>query len=193
MGTKILLKNVRLAFANIFEPAALPSDPTNLAYGAKFPIPQDHPQVKEIEAAMLAEAKAEWKDKGQAVFDNMTKTGRKPDVPFVKAPYTNIDGAVYDGFQGAFTLSARNGGKVPLKPTAFDAQNHLVSQADGVVYPGCYVDASIEIYAVDNTFGRRLSCSLRGIRKVADGDAFGGGTKASAEEFGAPLEAEDFV
>jgi hypothetical protein len=191
---RITIKNLRLAFPSIFEMSAMPSDPDNLAYSAKFIVPADHPQVKDIEAAMQAAADEKWGPKAASIMKNMTRTGRKPDVCFVKEPYTNKDGDVYDGFEGAYTLSARNGGTSPTKPSAFNQLNEPVSAKDGLIYGGCYVDASVDIYAIDNGYGRRISCSLRGVRFAGHGSAFAGGVAADAGEFGAPAEvAEDFV
>jgi hypothetical protein len=195
MGVRLTVKGVRLRFGDIYEMGALPSDPDNLAYSAKFIIPPDHPQIAEIEAAMLAAAKERWAEKGVTVLANMTKTGRKPEVPFVKQPYSNKDGEVYEGCEGTFTLSCRNGGKNPLKPTVLDQYNKPVTQSDGVVYPGRFVDAAVEFYAPKENFGRRISCTIRGLRRVVtekDDSAFSNGaTAANTDDFGAPAEVED--
>jgi hypothetical protein len=185
---KLLIKNVRMAFPALFEPEAFgDGDP---AYGGKFIIPPNHPQVDEIRKAMETAAKERWAEKAPGIL-KLLKDDKK--VAFVEGPYRNKNGETYDGFEGMFTLSTRNGGKSPVRPSAFDAQNRPVTAADGVLYGGCYVDASVEIYPQDNGYGRRINCSLRGVRKVSDGESFGGGTPASADEFGAPAEVEDFV
>ena len=185
---KMLIKNVRMAFPAIFEPEAFgDGDP---AYGAKFIIPQSHPQLKEIRNAVITAGADKWGEKAPGILA-LLKDDKK--VAWVEGPYRNKNGDIYDGFEGMYHLSTRNGGKAPIKPSVFDAQNRLLTQADGVVYSGCYVDASVEFYAQDNGYGRRINCSLRGVRKSGDGDSFGGGASASADEFGAPADLEDFV
>jgi hypothetical protein len=185
---KMLVKNVRMAFPAIFEPEAFgDGDP---AYGAKFIIPQEHPQLAEIRKAVAVAASEKWGEKAASVLA-LLKDDKK--VAWVEGPYRNKNGDIYDGFEGMYHLSTRNGGKAPVKPSVFDQQNRPLTQADGVVYSGCYVDASIEFYAQDNGYGRRINCSLRGVRKAGDGDSFGGGASASADEFGAPADIEDFV
>jgi hypothetical protein len=73
------------------------------------------------------------------------------------------------------------------------AHAEQVADADGVIYAGCYVHASVEIYAYDSPkWGRRINAVLRGVKFCADGEGFGGSTAASADEFGADDE-EDFV
>ena len=185
---KLLIKNVRMAFPAIYEPEAFgDGDP---AYGAKFIIPQSHPQLAEIRKAVVEAATEKWGEKAPGILA-LLKDDKK--VAWVEGPYRNKNGDIYDGFEGMYHLSTRNGGKAPVKPSVFDQQNNRLTQADGVVYSGCYVDASVEFYAQDNGYGRRINCSLRGVRKAADGDSFGGGNAASADEFGAPADLEDFV
>lgn len=185
---KMLIKNVRMAFPAIFEPEAFgDGDP---AYGAKFIVPSTHSQIEAIRDAVRTAAKEKWGEKAQSVL-LLLKEDKK--LAWVEGPYRNKNGDVYDGFENGFHLSTRNGGKPPVKPSVFDQHNRPVDAADGIVYSGCYVDASVEFYAQDNGYGRRVNCSLRGIRKAGDGDSFGGGTAASADDFGAPADVEDFV
>ena len=189
---RITIQNVRLAFPALFHTESVgDGDP---AYGGRFIIDPKDPQVKAIREAMLEAAKVKWKDKGPEVLNKLKEDKR---VCFLEGEYTNKNGEPYDGFGGKFSLGTRNGGKAPTKPTAFNAANQPVTESDGLIYGGCYVDASVEFYAQDNDFGRRLNCSLRGVRYRDRGDAFGGGPPASAGDFGEPLEtavgAEDFV
>ena len=185
---KLLIKNVRMAFPAIYEPEAFgDGDP---AYGAKFIIPQEHPQLAEIRKAVVAAAMEKWSEKAPGILA-LLRDDKK--VAWVEGPYRNKNGDIYDGFEGMYHLSTRNGGKAPVKPSVFDAQNRPVTQSDGVVYSGCYVDASVDLYAQDNSYGRRINCLLRGVRKAGDGDSFGGGAAAAATDFGAPADIEDFV
>ena len=51
-------------------------------------------------------------------------------------------------------------------------------------FSGAVVNASIEVWAQDNKWGRRINCSLRGIMLTGEGQSFGGGSgAASADEF----------
>lgn len=174
---KVQLQDVRLAFPNLFEPSSIEgSDPK---YNAKFIIPANHPQVAELEKAMLEVAKGKWGAKGQQVFDNLTKTGKKPEVGFVKEPYKNRDGDAYDGFEGAFYVTASN----KARPLIIDRDRTPLTQADSRPYAGCQVNAIVEFWAQDNSFGRAIRATLKGVQFVRDGDAFGGGAPASIDEF----------
>lgn len=175
---KVHLNNVRIAFPALFEPTSI--DGGAEAYAGKFVIPPDHPQVNELDAAMLAVAKEKWGAKGQQVFDNLTKTGKKPEVAFVKEPYKNRDGDPYDGFEGNYYLTARNA----ARPTIIDRDRTPLSAVDGKPYAGCFVNIIIEFWAQDNSYGRAVRASLKGVQFVRDSVSFGGGSPpASADEF----------
>lgn len=188
---KLTLKKVRLAFPSIFAMSSVGDGEP--AYSGRFIIdPENKAMVSALDAAMAEAAKEKWEDKSPPILAKLIKDGR---VAFSKADYTSKNGEPYAGFEGKFSLGARNGGKTPLKPSAFNNQNQPTTQDEGLIYGGAYVDASVEIYAQDNTFGRRINCSLRGVRFVGHGESFGGGTKAQADDFGEPVEvdAEDFA
>lgn len=188
---RMTLKDTRLAFDAIYVAKAFgENDP---AFGGRFIVPPDHPQVAELEAAMLQAAKDKWGEKAEAVLKLLIEDNK---VCFVKKTYRNKKtGDAYDGFEGNYYLGARNGGENPTKPSAFAADNSPAGADSGIIYGGCYVDASVDIYAQDNKYGRRINCSLRGVRFSRKGNAFGGGAPASADEFGEPVEGagSDFV
>ena len=54
------------------------------------------------------------------------------------------------------------------------------------------MNASIELWAQDNSFGKRVNASLRGVQFLKDGDAFAGGGAASDDEFD-DLATDDFA
>ena len=59
-----------------------------------------------------------------------------------------------------------------------------LTEADGLVYSGCYVNARVELWVQDNANGKRINAKLLGIQFVRDGDAFGAGS--------APAKPTDF-
>lgn len=179
----IQLKNVRLAFADLFKPTAF-EDGQELKYGATFLISKKAPQIKEIEAAILEVAIAEWKDKAKGILATIKTNPNK---------YCFLDGETksYDGFQGCMALSSKN----KKRPTVVDKDKTQLSEADGKPYSGCYVNASVEIWAQDNKWGKAIRCSLRGVQFFRDGDAFSAGSVASEDEFedlGDGADGEDF-
>lgn len=193
---RLTLKGVQLMFEAVYAPKAFgEGDP---AYSGKFPIPKNHSQVAAIEAAMLTAAKEKWNEKGEIILKGLIEDG---EVCFQRREYKNKKtGEPSAGFEGTFYLSARNGGENPTKPTAFAPDNTPAGADSGLIYSGRYVDASVDIYAQDNKYGRRINCSLRGVRAAfgpdgQPGESFGGGQPAQADEFGEPMTGEtaDFV
>ena len=194
MATRIMLKNVVLAFPALAEPQSFGEGEP--AYGAKFPIKPNSEQQKAIEAAILAEAKEAWKDKADSVVKMLEEDGK---VAFTKKVYrSKKTGEPYQGFDGMHYLSTRN---AKTQPTVFNQYGEEVSgkgEIEAKAFSGAVVNASIEIWAQDNKWGRRINCSLRGVMLTGEGENFGGGSSpASADEFAslakAKADAEDIL
>ena len=194
MATRIMLKNVVLAFPALAEPQSFGEGEP--AYGAKFPIKPNSEQQKAIEAAILAEAKEAWKDKADSVVKMLEEDGK---VAFTKKVYrSKKTGEPYQGFDGTHYLSTRN---AKTQPTVFNQYGEEVSgkgEIERQAFSGAVVNASIEVWAQDNKWGRRINCSLRGVMLTGEGENFGGGSSpASADEFAglakAKADAEDIL
>lgn len=169
---KLKLKNVRLAFPALHEPSAFAGS-DDKSFQAAFIFPPDHPARKEIEAACISVAKEKWGAKWETVY----KALKTADKLAIHDGDTKSD---YEGYAGNFFLNARNKAKPTVRDV--DGKTDLVAQ-DGKPYAGCYVVALIEIYAQDNSYGKRINASLRGVQFYKDGDAFSGSAPASDEEF----------
>lgn len=168
---KVTLKDVRGAFLNVFEP-----DQKYNRYGGSFPIMPGSANAKACAAAVEAVAKAKWGAKATGILAELKKKG---DLGYQESPKANSEGEVYDGFEGMFTVNASN----KVRPLALDRDKSQLSAADGRPYSGCYVNVSLEFWAQDNGFGKKINASLKGIQFVRDGDAFGGGAPASPDDF----------
>jgi hypothetical protein len=175
-----MLKNVTLSFPAIAEPQAFGEGEP--AYGAKFAIKPGSEQHKALEAAILAEADEAWKDKAGSVLKMLEEDGK---VAFVKKIYrSKKTGEAYQGFEGMHYLSTRN---AKTQPTVYDqygkpvtGSSHIEKQA----HSGAVVNASVEVWAQDNKWGRRINCSLRGVMLTGEGENLGGGSSAAdAAEF----------
>lgn len=168
----INLKNVRLAFFDGFKPVAFEDGEGEKKYASTFLIPKNSAQAKEVKAAITEVAKAAWKDKAPAVLKQLEGNPNK-------YCFQDGDGKSYDGYAGNFALAAKN----KKRPSIVDRDKTPLTEEDGKPYSGCYVNASVEIWAQDNKWGKGIRASLRGIQFVRDGDAFSAGSVASADEF----------
>lgn len=183
---RILLKDVRLAFPNLFEPTTVNGE-GKPRYSATLIIPADHPQLAEIRAKQEAVAKDKWRDKAAAILRGLEKQDKI-------ALHDGDTKTKYDGFPGNFFISAA--AQENAAPTVIDRDRSPLSSKSGRPYPGCYVNASIELWVQDNVYGQRINAQLRGIQFYRDGDSFSAGRPADADEFedvAEGAEAEDFA
>ena len=164
------LQNVRLSFPDIFVPRPFKAgdDPK---YKATFLVEKGSPQAKAIDAAIVEVAKAKWGAKAEGILKGIRGNANK---------FCFQDGETksYDGYAGMMALSASN----KARPTVLDRDKTPLTQDDGRPYAGCYVNAVVELFAYENS-GNGISASLGGIQFVKDGDAFGGGGVATADDF----------
>jgi hypothetical protein len=180
---KVMLKNVRLAFPVLNKPEQFQGE-GKPRYSATLLFPKDDENHKAVKAAMREAAVAKW---GEAKADAAVKG-------LTAALKTALgDGdlkAEYTGFEGNMYVGAHSQASAP--PRLLDGRKQELPRDTGVIYPGCYVNASVEFWGQDNQWGKRINASLRGIQFVKDGDSFAAGAPASLDEFetvdGAPID-----
>lgn len=168
---KLKLSNVRLAFPVLFEAKTVNGE-GKPAFSAAFLIDPNSLLVSVINQTIETVARAKWGARADAILKQM----RAQDKTCLH------DGdlkASYDGFPGMLYVSARNA----VRPLAIDKDKTPVAESDGRLYAGCYVNASIELWAQDNNYGKRVNASLRGVQFLRDGDAFAAGGAADESEF----------
>lgn len=168
---KVKLNNVRLAFPELFEASTVNGE-GNPAFSASFLLDPADPQVADLNRAIEQVAKDKWGAKADAIVKQMRATDKV-------ALHDGDLKANYDGFPGNLYVSARS----PSRPLVIDRDKSPLTAQDGKPYAGCYVNASIELWAQDNNYGKRINASLRGVQFFRDGDAFAGGGAASEDEF----------
>lgn len=183
---RILLKDVRLAFPNLFEPTTVAGE-GKPRYSATLLFPVDHPQLADIETKIDALAKDKWREKAAGILAGLYKTGKV-------ALHDGDEKAQYDGFSGNMFVAAASQENAP--PTVIDQARNALSAKSGKPYAGCYVNASLEFWVQDNQWGKRVNCTLRGVQFLRDGDSFSAGRPADADEFEEVTEgagADDFA
>lgn len=183
---RILVKDVRLAFPNLFEPTTVNGE-GKPRFSATLILPPDHPQLQEIKDKQDVVAQAKWGAKAAAIVKGLDKQDKL-------ALHDGDTKVKYDGFAGNFFISSSAQDNAP--PTVIDRDRSPLSARSGRPYPGCYVNASIELWAQDNGYGQRINAQLRGIQFYRDGDSFSAGRPAESDEFedvSAGADADDFA
>lgn len=171
----VKLQNVRLSFPQLFEAKAVNGE-GEPKFGAAFVIVPGSPTAEILAQTMLQVAKEKWGAKGEGTLADLKAKGK---VCYQERPKTNASGEVYDGFEGMHHVNA----STPTRPAVIDRDTTPLMAADGRPYAGCYVDASIDIWAQDNSWGKRVNAKLRWVQFRGDGEAFAGGAPVSQDEF----------
>ncbi len=159
---KFKLKNVRLSFPSIFKRSEFNGQEGK--FEATFLINKEQQKdlIKEIEAKIALIQK-----------DNKAKVS--PD----KICFKDGDFVDYDGYEGHMSIKAG----ANRRPTVIDRDKTPLVEDDGKPYAGCYVNAVLELWYQDNSYGKRVNCNLLGIQFSKDGDSFGAGDTDVTDDF----------
>jgi hypothetical protein len=168
---KVKLNNVRLSFPNLFH-AKAGEQGGEAKFSAAFLLDPKDPQVAKIEEAIAAVAKQKWGVKADAIVKQLKATDKL-------ALHDGDTKAQYAGYEGMVFVNATNA----TRPLLLDRDKTILAEEDGKPYGGCYVNTTIELWAQDNKFGKRINAGLGGVQFAKDGDRFGGGTSADESDF----------
>lgn len=171
--SKIKLQNVRLSFPDLFEPGEYEGQ---RKFGATFLIEPNSANDKAIRAAMAEVATEKFKDKGAAIVKAGMAGGNQ------KSCYWDGNSKTYDGYADQMALTAKRE-ESKGRPLVIDKNKAPLVVSDGKPYAGCYVNASVELWAQDNKYGKAIRCNLLGVQFASDGDAFSAGSVADEGDF----------
>lgn len=183
--TKVVLRNVRLAFPRLDTPQQVNGEGAP-AFSAAFILESDSAEFEAnkaaIEAAMKHVAKEKWGEKAAAVYKSVEASGKL-------ALHDGDTKAEIDGYAGNLYINARASASSP--PSLVRRDRSLISREkiDGTsaaeieLYGGCYVNVILNMWAQDNKYGKRVNASLAGVQYVREGVPFAGTAPAAADEF----------
>lgn len=188
---KVLLKNVRLSFPNLFQPGTPPAG-TNASpkFGAQFIFPPDSEAYKVASAEVLRVATEKFGKNAATIVAELPKASlclRRGNSQLDKA------GEIREGYKDNYFLVASNKSRPVIVNN--DKNRTPLVESDGKPYGGCFVHCTVDIYAHDKPgLGKRVDATLLAVMFSADGDSFGG-SKGSAADFDSiPVEeAEEAV
>lgn len=190
----VFLQNARLSFPDLWEAKAMEANQTP-RFGADFIIGDDTKVLAvgndggksetTMAKVLLAVANETWKSKGDKMLKALEpskKCLRDGDARTTK------EGDAYEGYEGRYYVTAKN----KTRPTIIDRDRTPLTAEDGKPYSGCYVNAKIDVYGLADPKRKGVHAALLGVQFAKDGDAFGGGQVASADDFD-ELEMDDEV
>lgn len=175
---KVRLDNVRLAFPKLFVAESFngQGDPK---FSATLLFAPGSPAEAKVKQAMTEAAKGKWGDKAADMFKQLKAAGK------ICLQDGNAKSNLA-GYEGMMYVNASN----EIKPKVIDGAKRPLSIEDGKPYSGCYVNAVIEVWAQQNSYGKRINASLLGIQFAGEGERLSGGGAASEDDFEAVPGAE---
>ena len=161
-NSKIHLKNVRLSFPSLFRRAQFnPGEEGK--YEATFLFSKKDKKLK---------AKID-----KAIKTKIAESGIK--VASDKRCLKDGDEVEYNGYEGMWSIKASQS----RRPTVIDRDRTPIAEEDNVIYAGCYVNAIIDLWVQNNSFGKRVNANLYGVQFVKNGEAFGMGPVDVTDDF----------
>lgn len=122
-----------------------------------------------IQAVLKDLYKQKWGDKKRpSLFKNPWRDGD-----------TKAEESEMEVYLGQMIMNGKAGEKDKL--LFLDGQKNIIQPSD--FYAGCYCKAVIELRTYDNQYGQGISCWLRGLQFVRDGEPLGGSTPARSDDF----------
>lgn len=172
---EIVISGVRLNHAKLWKPDHYNNDPsTKKRYDANFMVEHDSATHTQILGAIDAAAVAVWGAKAQTILDMCRADKMKYCYQDGDKKLTK-DGDSIDSLAGYFILGAHRAEKLG-PPRLLSDRLVALSEADGVLYDGCYVNAKIEIWGQPKGTGAPgIRCSFSKIQFAKDGDRLSGG------------------
>lgn len=163
---RIKLENVRLSYPNLFKATAMEGGKPK--FSASFLL------NKKTHAGLISKIE---KMIERVALDKFQK----------KVPLKNVclhDGNEKEDKEGYGDEVMYLVAKSDTRPAVVDQQVNPLAEEDGKIYGGCYVNATVEIFAYSHpTGGKGVSAQLRAVQFVRDGESFGAGPVNAEEEF----------
>lgn len=165
---------VRLSFPDLFTPVEYEKGDGKPRYNATYLVKKGGANDKKIQAAIQAVAEEKFGKKAASLLAQFKGNPQK-------ICYLDGDAKEYDGYAGMNYISAHRKAK-DGPPFLCDQQKQELQEKHGKPYAGCYVNATVDIYAQDAP-NAGIRAGVVGIQFWRDGDAFGGSSKGSADDF----------
>jgi hypothetical protein len=169
----VILKNVRLSFPDLFKPGKPMNEGDVPKYGCQSIIAPGSEAEAVAKAAMIASAQETFGPNWKAIVAAMEKSKK-----CLRIGDDNLDkeGNIREGYGDHMYLVARNRAKPSLvagkRP---DGSFIYLTEADGKLYGGCFVNVKIDIKAMKakEKIPNQIYATLLAVQHFREGDAFG--------------------
>lgn len=170
---RIKLINVRLSYPNLFNAKAMKQPDGTMSkpkFSASFLLNKKQHAQSIVEIEKMIERVALDKFRKKVTLKNVClHDGNEKDD---KEGY---------GDEVMFLVA-----KSDTRPAVVDQRVFPVTEEDGKIYGGCYVNTTVEIFAYSHPLGGKgVSAQLRAVQFAKDGDSFGAAPVNAEDEFDA--------
>ena len=178
--TKVITGEVRLSYANLWEPKSINGGAPK--YSVSIIIPKiDTRTIGKVKAAIEAayrEGETKLKGNGKTV----------PALSALKTPLRDGDTERPDdeAYADSYFINANSA----TAPGIVDSACETILERSQI-YSGVYARASVNFFAFNSNGNKGIACGLNNIQKLRDGDPLGG--KSRAEDDFATDEDDDFL
>lgn len=182
-GTKVITNEVRMSYAQVFEPASMTDRDSDAKYSISLLIPKsDTETIQKIEQAISAAQKG-----------GVEKFGKKfpanPKTTFRDGDEERPDDAAYADHMFLNCSSKTKPGVIKAAP-AGSAVKTIELTSEDEFYSGCYGKAAINFYAYDFNGSRGIAAGLNNLMFTRDGERFAG-KDAAENDFADEIEETD--
>jgi hypothetical protein len=167
---KILLERTRAAFPQYYEAKTVNGE-GEPAFSGSFLMAPDSIEVANLRDVIQQVGAAKWQAKWPGIEKQLNAQDR----------ICLHDGDMksnYAGYEGNMFVSARN----EVRPRVIDRNKSPLTAQDDKAKSGDYVRTMLDIWAMDNKYGKRICATLLLVQFIELGDRFTGGSSASDED-----------
>lgn len=163
----IKLENVRLSYPHLFTPAKALEAGKEEKFQATFLLD------KTKHAALIK--------KIEGLTERLALDKFHKKVPLKHKPLRDGNEVETEGYGDEVMFVRSSSDK---RPVVVDRDLTPLTKDDPKPYAGCFVNATIRLFAYEHpTGGRGVSCGLRAVQFVKDGESFGAGPVKAEDEF----------
>ncbi len=173
-SVNVRLRRVRLSFPALFKPRAFEpgKEPTHQATFLMARQGDPEKNLEHVKAAITLVVKNGLRGVHPGADRVCVRSGKEKGERGI------------DGYNADMAFLGANSKK---RPVVVDFDLTPLTGDDGRPYGGCFVDATVRLWAQDGVknpkWGKRVNAQLRAVRFVADGEPFGESSVDAADEF----------
>jgi len=178
--TKVITGEVRLSYANLWEPKSINGGAPK--YSVSIIIPKSDTRtlskIKTAIEAAYSEGETKLKGNGKTV----------PPLASLKTPLRDgdVDRPDDEAYADSYFINANSA----TAPGIVDSSCETIFERSQI-YSGVYARASVNFFAFNSNGNKGIACGLNNIQKLRDGEPLGG--KPRAEDDFATEDDEDFL